>query len=322
VLRRLIAFRPNVLLLTGNQNFWWLLSPLRAFGAKIFVSYHAVVWPKLLRAPPSLRLLSRLNAALILRNAESILVTSNDIRRQLQQLLGDDANRPEILHHLPSYSPQQFAGIAEPGSPSDRPFRIMFLGRMVRNKGIYDIVSIARRLESESPGQYQFDLCGSGAELDSLKQQIRDLRLEHVVRCHGFCSQDEARPLLSASHICIVPTRSDCEAGFEMTCAEAILAGRPLVTSKVSPALEYLSEATVEAAPDDANDYVRAIVELSNDPDLYERKRRACSELQGQFFDSANSWYSVMKLALERNVLSPATALESPAARSPARTTY
>jgi glycogen synthase len=304
VLFTLIRFRPDLLLLTGNQNFWWLLSPLRLFGTKIIPSYHAVLWPKLLRPNFALRSMVKLNGLLILRHAAAIVVTSKDIRRQVEKVLGKARNRATILEHLPSYSPLQFADIRAPDSPAQRPFRTMFLGRMVPNKGIYDIVEIARELEKDHPGQYRFDLCGDGSELDRLRNQVSCLNLEEVVHCHGFCGQGQVLPLLNAAHVCIVPTRADCEAGFEMTCAESILAGRPLITSAVCPALEYVGEAVVEASANDPDSYREAIVRLSSDPHLYERKRRASIGLQEQFYDPANSWYAAMKEVLERQTSS------------------
>ena len=303
VLVRLIAYRPDVLLLTGNQNFWWLLSPLRLFGTKIIVSYHAVVWQKLSKPTWVWRLMVKLNGLLILKHAKAILSTSNDIRRQVEEVLGSSVKQVEILDHLPTYSPQQFAGIRPPSSPTMRPFRTFFLGRNETNKGIFDIVEIGRQLEQREPGMYKFDLCGSGSQLESLRKRVAELGLHDVVRVHGYSSPEHVRQLLNESHACIVPTRSDYEAGFEMTCSESILAGRPLVTSPVCPALEHLADASVEVAPDEVDAYRDAIVALANDPDLYERKREACEPLQAQFYDRGNSWYSAMMAALKRYVL-------------------
>lgn len=308
----LIRFRPDLLLLTGNQNFWWLLSPARLFGAKVIASYHAVLWPKLRPPSSSLRLLTWFNGRLILRPAAAIVVTSRDIRRQVEQVIGAGAS-VEILEHLPSYSPQQFSAVRTAPGPLERPFRIMFLGRMVRNKGIYDIVEVARQLEMAHPGAYRFDLCGDGSDLAELRHQISRLGLSQAVVCHGFCGQREVRPLLDACHVSIVPTRSDCEAGFEMTCAESILAGRPLITSGVCPALEYLTEATLEAAPDDPNSYRDAIVRLSTEPELYEDKRRACLLLRDQFYDAKNSWHTAMMKAIEGELFQIAERRREPA---------
>jgi glycosyltransferase involved in cell wall biosynthesis len=88
-----------------------------------------------------------------------------------------------------------------------------------------------------------------------------------------------------------------------MTCAESILAGRPLITSRVCPALEYLAEAAVEAEPDDPNSYGAAIIRLSTQPELYERKRQACLPAQKQFYEPKNSWRTAMMEALQSPVV-------------------
>jgi glycosyltransferase involved in cell wall biosynthesis len=115
---------------------------------------------------------------------------------------------------------------------------------------------------------------------------------------HGFCDMRKLKAALSEADVCIVPTRTDCEAGFEMTCAEAILANRPLVTSAGCPALEYVEAAAVEAKPEDIRSYRDAILQLADDPALYERKQRACAPFQEQVNDDANGWYAAMRHAL------------------------
>ena len=299
LLPTLLRFKPDLLLLTGNQNFWWTLAPVRWLGANVVISYHAVLWPQFRPVKRSWRLLLQLNRIFILRHAKAILSTSRDIRRQIEQLLGRDKDRVPILDHLPTYSSAQFAGITAPDALPRRPFRTFFMSRIEENKGVFDILEIARTLEEDRPGQYRFDICGSGGALSALRQRVSDLRLENVVTCHGFSSPETVTKLMSASHACIVPTRTDYEAGFEMTCSEAILAARPLVTSAVCPALDYLRDASVEAEPDNADSYRAAILRLSDDPDLYASKQSACAGLQGQFYDRGNSWYSAMRRALE-----------------------
>jgi glycosyltransferase involved in cell wall biosynthesis len=103
---------------------------------------------------------------------------------------------------------------------------------------------------------------------------------------------------MRGSHAVIVPTRSDFVAGFEMTCAEAILSGRPLITSAVCPAVDYLGPATIEVPPDAIEEYKRAIVRLKDESALFEAKRDASRTLSAQFFDQANSWDVAMRGAL------------------------
>ena len=311
LLPSLIRFRPDILLLTGNQNHWWMLAPVRWLGAKIVISYHSVVWPKYGPVKRVWRWFIGLNRWLILRHAKAILETSNDIRVQVEELLGNARGRVAVLGHLPSYKPEQFATITPPGPPPRRPFRTVFMGRMEANKGIYDVIEIARRLERDRPGEYHFDLCGSGGQLEPARAKVAELGLAERVTVHGQCGPEQIRALLSAAHACIVPTRTDFEAGFEMTCSEAILAGRPLVTSAVCPALHYLKPASIEVPPDDVDAYHDAIVRLSDDAVLYDRLQKATRPLQGQFYDRANSWYAKMRIAIEQYALGHKPASEA-----------
>ena len=97
----------------------------------------------------------------------------------------------------------------------------------------------------------------------------------------------------------MVPTRTDFEEGFAKIVAEGVIAGRPVVTSRVCPALEVVRDACVEVEPDDPLAYADAIWALATDPELARRKRNAAVELRGQFFDPANSYGAKLEQALE-----------------------
>ena len=295
-LRRMWRFRPDIVLLTGQQGYWWLYWPLRFIGVTFLASFHCVQWPKYGRASLHMRLFSWLNARLILRRMPAILSTSQDISDQIETMLAG-ANVP-IIDHLPSYSPDQFASITPPRRIAGEPFTTLFTGRLEENKGIFDIVAIAERLNRERPGEFRFHLCGDGGDKEKLEAEIARLGLQQTVLLQGHCGPDRIRSLMSESHACIAPTRSEFEAGFEMTCAEAILAGRPLVSSPVCPAVHYLTEATVVVPPDDVGAYHDAIVALADDRALYETKRAACAPLQRQFYDEGNGWTSAMRRAI------------------------
>lgn len=299
VLVKVFAYRPDIFVLTGNQNYWWTMAPLRLIGVRFIASYHCVLWPKFRQPDMKIRAFSWLNGTLILRAMDAILSTSADIRHQATSLLGRGKTRPVFIDHLPSYDPAQFAGIPSPQGLSRKPFSTIFLGRLEANKGIYDIVDLADRLERERPGDFVFQICGAGSEDTALDARIKSLGLASAVICHGHCGPDKIRAIMSECHASIVPTRSDFEAGFEMTCSEAILSDRPLVASMVCPALDYLSPAAIAIEPDNLELYYEAIVRLADDREFYASKQSACEALKGQFFDTANGWYQAMQRALE-----------------------
>lgn len=298
VLARFLAFRPDVVVVTGNQDFWWTLAPLRLTGARLVASYHNMLWVRFSRRKAQSRLYAWLNARLVLRAMPAVITASSAIREQVERLVGTGPGAPYILEQLPSYRREQFDAIPPPRPTPGTPFETIFLGRVEANKGVFDVLEVAERLERERPGEFRFHVCGDGTQLPELRARIEAAGLGGTVLCHGYCRPEQVQAVMGRSHASIVPTRSECEAGFEMTCAEAVLSGRPLVSTAVCPALHYLGPAAMEVAPDDVDGYVQAIRSLKDDPALFRRLQAACGGLKDQFFDERNGWSFAMREAL------------------------
>src|SRR5262249_35046966 len=135
-----------------------------------------------------------------------------------------------------------------------------------------------------------FEVCGDGAALDQLNEAVKEKGLYGVVCIRGRLARPELLQVYARAHAVIVPTRSDFSEGFAMVCAEAILSGRPVITSRVVPALEVLGAACMEACTDDIDSYVSAIQKLAEDGRSYEQLCGACSELSRQFLDRTKSY--------------------------------
>ena len=296
---KILKFKPDVIVVTMHAHYWFLWFFLRWFGISMIPSFHGAPWPKYRARKLSSRILWQLNRLLVLRYMKTIVVTSNDITRQLRELLGErDASHIDFVRHFPTYSISQFASVPPPISAPRPPFRVFFAGRIEPDKGVYDLLEVARRLEADRKGNFHFDICGDGTELTALRRRVHELNLEEVVSCHGYCNPQKIGPLLGAAHVWIVPTTSGCAAGFEMVCAEAILANRPLITSDVCPALEDVREAAVEVEPDNVDQYCQAILKLYDDRQYYLEKYRACAVLQEPFYNRQNSLGNKLKEVL------------------------
>ena len=133
---RLLSYRPDILIVTAFQNYWFLLFFLRWFGVNIVPSVHCTLWPKFAPVKRSWRILLQLNRLLIYRYAKAILVVSNDIMRQLRALAGDVDLY--IVRVFPTYPPSQFASIARPSRIAGQPFRSLSRGAF-RPTRAYDL---------------------------------------------------------------------------------------------------------------------------------------------------------------------------------------
>jgi glycosyltransferase involved in cell wall biosynthesis len=276
---------------------WFVLGLLPWVGIAVVPTLHCVLWPKT-RPPTGIidRFFWVLHRRFFRKRVTAILSLSSDITQQLQPIL---KGKPlPIIPFLPSYRPESFGdGFGPP--PEDGKFRVFFAGRIEKNKGVFDLQQIARRLARDGMTDVEFDLCGDGSQLESLRKTVAGDGLADRFRLHGHTARPMMMQLYERCHVVIVPTTSEFVEGFNKVVAEGVLAGRPVITSSVCPALEYVREAVVEVPPDQWEGYLRAIVQLRTDRAFYEQKRLATREARWQFYDVSRGWKHALGVAME-----------------------
>jgi glycosyltransferase involved in cell wall biosynthesis len=197
----------------------------------------------------------------------------------------------------------------------------MFIGRVNRSKGVFDILEMAQKVEARAPGQVRWEICGSGPDLEELRRRHGEMGLESIVHIRGWTSLPDLIEVYARSHAAIVPTRSTFCEGLAMTAVEAILAGRPLITNPVVPALEVLRPACVAARTNDVDSHVEAVLKLVGDREYYEGLRRACPDLCEPFYDREQGLTAVLKRVIaslkDRKLLARDRAITAEAGREP-----
>jgi glycosyltransferase involved in cell wall biosynthesis len=264
-------------------------------GIKVIPSVHCVLWRHFDSQTLGEKLTLKLGASLFSSDCTATLAVSNQIAKQIAELT--QYHHQPVHEFLPTYSHQDFASIQNP-NPNTPLFRVLFAGRIERDKGVFDLLEIAKRFQCEGLHNIVFDICGDGSALTELLQEVTSSRLEATYQCHGHCTKPKMYSILNDSHVVIVPTQTKFVEGFNRVVAESILAGRPVITSAVCPAISYVREAVVEVAPNDITAYGNAIIHLYQNHELYEQKRLACVKLQEQFYDVNRSWGAKLKSVL------------------------
>lgn len=107
--------------------------------------------------------------------------------------------------------------------------RILFMARMVKEKGVSVLVEAAERLRSDFEGKVEFWLCGRlAANPDALSKADMDAMCDgSYIRWLGH--RDDMVELLKASHIVAFP--SYYREGVPKSLIEACATGRPIVTT-------------------------------------------------------------------------------------------
>jgi glycosyltransferase involved in cell wall biosynthesis len=312
-------FRADVVVPASGACHWFPLAILPMLGIKVVPAFHCVLWPKYRRPGRLARVITALDRQLFKRCA-AMLTASSDIEDQLRELLGaeftlqrgrmpesaagegtpkhelraDAAKRePRIIPFLPTYRSASFPhAVPAPAAP---PFRVLYAGRVVAEKGVFDLVKIAAILRQQNR-PVEFDICGSGAALEEMKQQAAAQNL--AMHFHGHCNRPTMVEKFRNAHAVIVPTTTGFVEGFNQVVAEGILAGRPVVTSDVCPAIKYVGDAAVVVPPDNVPAYADALARLSDDAAFYKHCVAACAVAREKFFDEAQGWGAALHNAI------------------------
>ena len=273
--------RPRIVVISSGACLWVSLLPLWLLPVRVIVSMHNTPWPAGFHPPSRLkRILLWLDGLFFRHVAQGALCVSPECGRQVSQLSGGQG--VQIWPHLPQY---RDGHLVKPmrSARGDAPFRIVFAGRIEADKGVFDIVQMARALQARGLPKFIFEICGDGSALPALRAEIAGAGLSDCVITHGRLARAALVEVYGRAHLAIVPTRSDFNEGFAMVAAEAVMMGLPVLTSPVVPAAEVLGTAVRLAMTDDVDSYVTQIALLMQDSAVYEACRQSCEPVSALF---------------------------------------
>ena len=298
---RAISSRADVaVLMTGTHlTPYWLL---KLAGIRVVMTQHCVLWPQRVGRRGAWKVVHRLDRPFFSRECDSILSISSDVTDQIQELTSGRA--PDAVEFRPTYRRDALSAANPP--PIEDEFRVLFVGRVERDKGVMELLGAASALRDSNPA-IRFDVAGDGGALPELRSRIAAERLDEHVITHGYCERPRLNELYERSHAVIAPTQDGMIEGLNKVVVESVLAGRPIITSSVCPALRLVRDAAVEAPTNDAAGYAAAIRRLSGDHTFYADRVAACDALRDPFLTPDCGWAAAVA-----NAVSP-TARYSPA---------
>jgi glycogen synthase len=280
-----IRERHDVVVVDSGTTHWIVFSLLSAFSIPVIAVMHNSLWPA--GYPPKRfmpRLLRSLDGFFFRHFAAATICVSPECERQVRKVAGTPKGR--IYQCRGQYRLGIFDHLDTVPTSGTRPFRVLFMGRVEESKGVFMILSMAERLEQELPGQFVWKIVGGGGALEPLRKEAKDRKLSQVT-ITGMLSSRQLVESLSWCHAMVAPTTSRFSEGFALTAAEAVLAGRPVVLSRVVPAWEVLGGAAIVAQTEDVDSFVSAFRRLLLDPNYYDECQRATIVARAQFYDES-----------------------------------
>ena len=249
----------------------------------IVLAHNAPVLARLLRDTPHRVVLyahndllgtyTRLEAARTLGGVAAIVAVSDSLAERLRaqlpphlrELVGTVGNGVDCDEFAPARSPSRV-------SASD-PLRVLFVGRIVRDKGPDVLVQAANALARED---LEFLIVGSqgfdrGAPMSAFEVDLRRLASSGAARItfEPFTERRAVSDLMRSADVLVVPSRWQEPSG--LTAGEGLASGLAVVASRIGGIPEVVGPAGRYVSPDDPEALAAVIAELADDLALRQR---------------------------------------------------
>jgi len=104
--------------------------------------------------------------------------------------------------------------------------KVLFLGKLCKEKGIYDIIEAAKYIKNSN---VEINLYGDG-NVEEFGNLIADNKLQNKIKIMGWISGTEKEQAYKNSDICILPSYNE---GLPMSILEAMAVGLPIISTPV-----------------------------------------------------------------------------------------
>lgn len=243
----------------------------RLLGARLLLDLHEVM-PEFFATKfgkplthPLVRVVIRAEQ-LSIRMAHHAMTCTEDMKAAF---ISRGADPDKITVVLNSADEAIFDATRFPSTPDPDRFTLICHGSIEERYGLDLVVEAVGRLQESIP-EIRFDIYGQGEYSGELRRLIAARGLEQVVTLsEGFVPLDMLLGALSRAHLGVIAMRQDafrdlthCHKMYEY-----LALGIPVVTSRTRSVGSYFSDTAMQFfRPGDANDLVRAIRELYEDP--------------------------------------------------------
>ncbi|MDE6767586.1 MAG: glycosyltransferase family 4 protein, partial [Eubacterium sp.] len=136
--------------------------------------------------------------------------------------------------------------------PNDNEIRFLFIGRVMKEKGIDELFSAAKRMNDEYDNIY-FDIVGPYE--DDYKDITERLQAQGIITYYGY--QEDVKPFIEKCHCFVLPSWHEGMANTNLECGAM---GRPIITSDINGCLEAV-----------INNKSGFLVQPKNSNDLYDK---------------------------------------------------
>jgi glycosyltransferase involved in cell wall biosynthesis len=165
----------------------------------------------------------------VLRRSDAITVNSSATKSRVLEL---DARAAEKTFLIPAVANTGAVNADEVVRIQKRfpaAKRVAFVGRLIEEKGVFDLVEALARVREENPDLIAIFI-GDGVAREDLEALVREQGLKDVIHFVGWRPREEISNWLAAVDVLAVPSWREAQG---LVIVEAMLAGTPVIGSRV-----------------------------------------------------------------------------------------
>jgi glycosyltransferase involved in cell wall biosynthesis len=225
--------------------------------------------------------------------ADHVICCSHYMQDEICSLFG---LAPEDVTIIPNgVDPEQFLPAPESeAEEADLPEKIVFfIGRLVPEKGVWQLVSCFPRVLEKVPDAHLY-IGGRGPQLEALQDLSVELGIEEQVCFTGFLQHKERNRIYHHASVAVFPSLYE---PFGIVALEAMATGTPVIVGDVGGLSEIISDGKngLKVTPGDEDELADAIIRLLTEPEFAERlNRQAAKEVM-----SVYNWDQIAQKTLE-----------------------
>lgn len=167
---------------------------------------------------------------------------------------------------------------------ADGPMRLLFMGAITRNKGIFDLIEVLSANREEYEGKVVLHVGGNG-DVDTFTNFISAHHLDKLVKFEGWVDGHKKDQLFRNSDVYILPSYFE---GLPISILEAMTYGKPIIASNVGGIPEILHDGIngLLITPGDKPAIKQAIDRLLSSADVRKSMGAKGMEMAKPFYSS------------------------------------
>lgn len=177
---------------------------------------------------------------------------------------------------------------------SDGERKIIYIGRLTKDKGVDKIVRLADRMRDYR--NVKFSISGVGPEDYSIGKLVESLDLGAKVKMNGFVNEKQKIRELKEAALFIHPSESDT---FGIAVLEALASGRPALVSKNFPLVSYCKKGSCGMIPVDFSEPESVEIEIKRvleNPEIYRELSESGSKFAREQFSPRKHAENLLQL--------------------------